>query len=213
MKSSILLLAAITGWAFIAKSARADEPIIPGEGYDSARYEDLWKKSPFAVATEEAAPDSPDYSLVGIAQFDGVYYASVVDRKTQEHFLLTTDKPSNGMTLTSVTTGHNGSETVAVVQKDGQAMTLKLEQVASAAGVPGAPPMPSTMPFPGGNNPQIQSPVVSGMNPSIQIPMPGTFQGQNHPNMPRFRRPLIHLPPPPPETTPAQPNLPSAPPK
>ncbi len=34
------------------------------------------------------------YTLVGIAEFDGISYASLVDQQTGDHFLLTTAKKS-----------------------------------------------------------------------------------------------------------------------
>jgi hypothetical protein len=191
MKNLLLIFVAVA--TVLPRLAHADTPIVPGDGFTSARYEDLWKKSPFAVATPEAAPDSPDYALVGIAQSEGLNYASVIDRKNQEHYLLSSDKPNNGLTLTSLTPGQNGSDTIAVVTKDGQAMTLKLEQVASPA--PGMP-MTSTIPQPGMNPPPIQPPMPNA-TAGISIPMPGSNQEQFRPNLPRFRRPLIHLPPPP----------------
>ncbi len=171
--------------------AWADDPAVPGEGFGASRYEALWTKSPFAVATAEAAPESSDYSLVGIAQFDGVSYASLIDKQNnQEHFLLSSDKPSKGITLVSVTRGHGPSDTLAVIQKAGQSITLKLEQpaLAPAAAANGAPGMP---------------PNAAGLTPGVitpQIPMPGASApgnpGQMSPPV-RIRPRIISVPPPP----------------
>lgn len=200
MKPRALLFLAIACGTPGAVSVRADDATLPGDGYSASRYEDLWKKSPFAVATAEAAPDSPDFMLVGIASVDGVSYASVIDKKTQEHFIVASDRPSDGLSLTSITPGHDGIETFAVMQKDGQPITLKLESVAAGApGVPGGAAAPvNSMPMPG------------SVPPAINIPMPGTasnFPGR--PLIPRYRRPPIHLPPPP---TPSSQPAPAAPP-
>src|ERR1700677_391923 len=200
---------------FHTTTARADDipPVpasdngVPGDGYDSARYEALWTKSPFAVETPEAAPDSPDFMLVGVASVDGVSYASVIDKKTQQHFLVSTDKASDGLTLTSITPAHDGIDTTAVVQKDGAPITPTLQpEPAGPGGAPGVAAInaPVPQPMPGA---------------ALQIPMPGsTVDNVPHrPMIPRFHRPPIHLPPvpgasPPPGQQPATSDQPVPPP-
>lgn len=154
--------------------AAPNSAVVPGAGFSAPRYEVLWTKSPFAVATSEAAVDtSPDYLFVGFDNVDGVSYASVIDVHTQEHFLISSDRPNRGLTLTSITRGHDGGDTYAQIQKDGQTISLKLEQA----------------PVPGGL-------AVSGMAGTPQIPMPGITPSFNVGSLPRtrFHRPLIHLP-------------------
>ena len=51
---------------------------LPGPAFDADRYRVLWEESPFAVATPVAV-ESQEFSLVGVAQFDGVAYVSLVD--------------------------------------------------------------------------------------------------------------------------------------
>jgi hypothetical protein len=178
-----LLFALSAGLALIAQPGRADDPAVPSAGFSASRYEALWTKSPFAVATSDAAQESPDYLLVGVANVNGISYASVIDAHNQEHFLISSDKPTRGLTLTSITRNHD--DTYAAVQKDGQPITLKLEQVAA---VPGAPP---NTPMPGIMTPQITMP---GATPTFPT-------GSGRPFSARYHHPLIHLPPPP---TPAQ---------
>jgi hypothetical protein len=191
--------------AFTAQSLRGDDAAVPEANFTASRYEVLWTKSPFAVATSEASMDSsPDYFLVGIANVEGISYASVVERQSQEHFVISTDKATRGLLLTSITRGHDGSETYATVQKNGQSITLKLEQQPVAATIPGAQPTPAM--------PGVMTP---------QIPMPGagsSAPGSTRPPITRFRRPPINLPPrpegqqaQPAPTTPTQPA--STPPK
>ena len=165
---------------------------VPGAGFAASRYEVLWTKSPFAVATTEVTADSsPDYFLVGISNFDGISYASVVETKTpQEHFLISTDKPTRGLTLTSITRSHDGLDTYAVVQKDGQSITLKLEQPPAMAAAPGAPPVNPRAP------PGIMAPQIT--MPGANVPMPGSVRPFT---FPRTHRPPIHLPPMPAPTT------------
>ena len=180
-----------------APPIRADDPAVPAGGFPASRYETLWTKSPFAVATAEAAADSPDYSLVGIANVEGVSYASVIEIRNQEHFLISSDKPSRGLTLTAITRSQDGKDTFATVQKDGQVLTLKLEQAPNA--VPGAP----------------VANVFSPGNMTPQLPMPGAGPSFLNGQMPRFpvriHHPLIRLPPHPdlPQPTPPPPPTPS----
>jgi len=111
---------------------------LPGSGFNGDRYTTLWTKSPFAIATPEAAAASQDYQLVGLAQFDGVSYASLIDKQTQEHFVLSSDKPVKSLTLISVAHSTEGGS--AVIQRNGEILTLKQEGAPLAA--LGQPPMP-----------------------------------------------------------------------
>jgi hypothetical protein len=180
----------------IAQAAHADAPAtpatpdapaassapVPTASFPASRYQALWSKSPFAVATSETVgEESPDYLLFGLAKIDGISYASVVEAKPpQEHFLISTDKPTRGMTLKSINHGHDATDTYVVVEKDGQSLTLKLQQ-ASAANEPAGAPQIGGMPG----------------NFAPQIPMPGSSSYPNAPSVrpfPRFHRPPIHLP-------------------
>jgi len=196
-----LLLALIGGGlAFGGCLIRADETVVPGSGFAASRYEALWTKSPFAVASPETTMTSPDYSLVGLAQFDGISYASLIEKQNQEHFLLSSDKPARGLTLVSVSHGHDAASTCAVIQKGGTSITLKLEEASM--------PLASAMPMgaPGMPNPMAMIPQPG--NPGGQIPAPGAFRpgGNNIPGVPgagqvppraMFRTHVIHIPPPP----------------
>jgi hypothetical protein len=170
----------------------SSDPDLPSANFAPSRYESLWTKSPFAVETaeESVGDDSPDYLLVGIARDQsGVYFASLIARQNQEHFLISSDKPTHGLTLNNITRSHDGADTYATVVKDGQTLTLKLQQaapVAAQGGQPGMPtPMPGGAPFsaPGTIIPNIQMP---GSSPSQ---MPGSMRP-----FPRNHRPTIHLP-------------------
>jgi len=217
MKTTVLSIILAAGLAPAAQPVRADNPAapaaqpvpadnsaVPNAAFSASRYEDLWTKSPFAVATSEAGPESPDYMLVGIANVDGISYACLIDAHNQEHFLISSDKPNRGLTLTSITRNHD--DTYAAVQKDGESITLKLQQPPPTAPAPGAPPANAIV-MPGG--------MPGGMTP--QLPMPGaslSIPGSGRPPT-RFRRPLIHLPPPPTQQqqpAPAQPAPVQAPP-
>jgi hypothetical protein len=186
----------------------ASGPTIPTGGYDAARYEVLWTKSPFAVATsEDAATESPDYSFIGFAaNIDGVSYASLIEKDNNTHFLISTDKTVKGMTLTSINKTKDGTDIYALVKKDGESISLKLEQapVSTVAQPPGAAPMNGAPPSPGLPIPQMTAP---GAVPGFGAP------GGNRP-FPRIHRTPIHLPPMPGQTqqaAPAPPPPPAAP--
>ena len=174
---------------------QANGPAIPTGGFDAARYEVLWTKSPFAVATsEDVATESPDYSFVGFAaNVDGVSYASLIEKDDNSHFLISTDKPVKGMTLTSINRSKDGSETYVIVQKDGQPITLKLEQAPQSAVAP---------PPPGMSMPNMPAPMATNPPPGVSVPQmaaPGSQPAfPNNPAarpFPRFHRQPIHLPP------------------
>lgn len=119
---------------------RGDSNVLPGGAFDSSRYHSLWEESPFAVATPVAV-ESVEYSLVGAAQFDGIAYASVIDKQSQEHFVVTSSTPSHGLTLVNLIRGQDVASTFANLQKNGGMLKLKLETTAS----PGSMPIPSSV--------------------------------------------------------------------
>jgi hypothetical protein len=188
MKYSFSIVSLFAGMVMITATgsiARADEKPLPGNGFPSSRYEALWDKSPFAVAsTEASAPSSPDYSLVGIAEFDGTSYASLIETGSHEHFLLSSGQEARGLKLLSVTQGKGPDGTVAVVEKNGQSLTLKLESAppASPPGIANVPAMTLT--------PQIPMP---GANPGVPGNYP--YAGQQNPPPIIFRRRIIRIPP------------------
>jgi len=184
-------------------STWADEAVLPGSGFAVSRYQALWTKSPFSVASPEAVTSSPDYSLVGLSRFDGISYASLIEKQTQEHFLLTSDKPVKGLTLVSVSQGHGAGNSSAVVQRGAESLTLKLEQVAFTPppnpvnGIPAAASNLIGSNVSGSAVPQIPMP---GTVPQIPMPgsgpAPGMAPGVAPPPAAFHRRP-IHIPPPP----------------
>jgi hypothetical protein len=141
---------AVVAAALFTMRAQADAPpapaVLPGAGFDGGRYATLWTKSPFAIATPEAVAASQDYQLVGMAQFDGISYVSLVDRQTQEHFVLASDKPVKNLTLVSISRGSTGAS--AIIQRNGEPLTLRQEEAAAPASgsVVGGIPIPQVSP-------------------------------------------------------------------
>lgn len=194
MNKHLLSLALIGSCALSGSAVWADDAPLPGQGFDAPRYEALWTKSPFAVAAAEASQGSSDYTLRGVSKIDGVTYVNLVDNQSQgDHFLVTSDKPSRGLTLVSVTRGHGDVATQVVVQKAGQWITLKLD-TSSSANVPPPPgaPIANTFPMPGAQASQIPMPGTGIVN----VPQGGAIPGQPMPMPPpRFRPRTLHLPP------------------
>jgi hypothetical protein len=165
---------------------------LPGNGFPASRYEALWSKSPFAVASADGSgPESPDYALVGIAEFDGISYASIIDKKSQnqEHILLSSEKDADGLKLVSVARGKDAESTTAVVLKNGESLPLKLDPSAGSP-APGMTPVPApviTMPGAVPAQTPVQPPASTGQPPPVT-----------------YRPHMITLPSPPP-TRPASP--------
>jgi hypothetical protein len=166
MKRLIPTLLTLLALAGGAHSVRGDE--LPGGPFPASRYSALWEKSPFAVETPVAA-ESVQYSLVGAAQVDGVSYLSIIDKQSQEHFVVTTTSPSHGLSLVSLT--HEPTSTFATMRSNGGILKLPLEGV----------------PVPAGQVviPQTNGPVING-----ETPTPVRHRS------PRFRRtyPPIYVP-------------------
>jgi hypothetical protein len=170
--------------------AGADTPVLPGNGFDASRYQGLWTKSPFAVASDDSTSTSPDYSLVGIAEIEGISYASLIDKQSQEHFLLCSDKPARGLTLISIKHGQNIADNSVIIQKkNGESITLKLEATASTPSVIPLIPMPGSTVAPQGAYPgQVRRSVFPGQM------QPGVYPRQGPPPAPFH--PRIIVPPP-----------------
>lgn len=172
-----IMLASPVAWAAPVSASSA----VPGPAFDGGRYANLWTKSPFAVATPDASSaTSADYQLVGLAQFDGISYASLIEKQSQEHFILASNKPVKDLKLVSVSRGPNGGS--AVVMHNGESLILREEAAPLDAGSTAALrtiiPPPGMMPSP--------NPAVGGLVPANRLP-------------PRARlHHLIRVPPPPP---------------
>lgn len=171
-----MMLLASDAWA-----APASAPATPGPAFDGGRYANLWIKSPFAIATPDAPAVSADYQLVGLAQFDGISYASLVEKQSQEHFVLASDKPVKNLKLVSISRGPGGAS--AVILRNGESLTLREEAVPAAGGAQTSTdprllnPPPGMVPSP--------NPSIGGLVPARRLP-------------PRARiHHIVHVPPPP----------------
>jgi hypothetical protein len=182
--------------------APIDDGTVSHQGYVAGRYETLWTRSPFAVETPEAAAESPDYSLVGVAEVDGVTYASLIQKGNGEQFIISSAKAERGLTLTSIKRGKgDGDDTTATINRNGEILSLKMEQAPVAT--------PSVVPnmgvgninsMPGSLTPQMMTPV---------IPMPGSSSQPPTRPLIRIHRPPIHVPPRPAQAAPMDNSAPA----
>ena len=112
-----------------------------------------------AFANDEAR-DSSGLSLVGVAEQEGVLYASLFDSATGDYFLPSTKAPDSGYELVAVTEDQN-----AVVRHNGQCYLLRLGWSGSATPVADAPSQASV---------QAQNIARPGSDESaVPIPPPG----------------------------------------
>jgi hypothetical protein len=163
-----------------------DEATVAHTGYQAARYEPLWTHSPFSVETpEDDTTQSAEYSLVGVAQIDGVSYANLVEKQNQNHFLISSDKTINGLMLTAVT--HRGGDIYATITHNGEVLSLKLESGGGATAPVLPPPMPNGMPV---------SAMPNGLPPGIMpqnIPMPNANPMPATRPLIRIHRPTVRI--------------------
>jgi len=181
-----ILLAVFT---LSAPWAWADEATLPGQGFVASRYEVLWTKSPFSVASSTEPVASPDYSLSGLSKFDGISYANLIDKQKNEHFVLTSEKPVRGLTLVSIARAQDPANSSVVIQRNGENITLKLDTQPA----PGSAPVP-VVTMPGPPLPAL---------PNAGVPNPGNPSGNptaaggpsDMPPPPLFHRHAVRVPP------------------
>jgi len=128
--------------------------------------------------TADPLLSSSHYTLVGIARFGGISYASLLDWQTGNHFLLSTDKKSElDVTLVSVRTFDDSSGPAAIIEKDNVSVLVKLESGISLAssGLISSPAL-FTQPSPAPNIPQPGSSDVSKLKPPPGAKLPLVFQ-------------------------------------
>jgi hypothetical protein len=168
-----LLLGGLSG------HATADSDTLPGGAFDPSRYHALWENSPFAVASPVAV-ESAEYALVGAAQFDGVSYASIVDKQSPDHFVVTSTTPSHGLTLVKLVRGQNADSTFVTLQKNGGVLKLKLETTAvPGSPAPSAPPVAQNAPA---FSPPVYTPGIRRRPPHVRNIIPPVFVPRPPPN-------------------------------
>jgi len=118
-----------------------------------------------SVTATDLSPTTSDFSLVGIARFDGASYACLFDAKTQRHLLLSTRDPESGLKLVSVASEDDSVGPSALIQANGTSILLKLGYGTITVSAEAA------------TDPEPVSQVDSAPStaiPSSVLPMPGT---------------------------------------
>ena len=186
---TLILILALLG----AIHAQAEEVLPPRFNFD--RYSKMVDHSPFAVATEVAAPAAtPDFAkdlyIANAARSpdgDMVTLASTADHNFKKY--LTTREPVDGYTIASIEWSDKVGATKVTISKDGNFATLTFNQAllsqsganAGFASKPFAPAPVPAMPNPNANvaNPAIQN-LAPGLPAEVQQLIPSREAARPH---------------------------------
>lgn len=148
------LMVACTGGLLLPSplpTARA-EPVR--ESYPVARYEMLWSKSPFTLASQVEDAPQPGFAdelvLVAVAQEDGRPTVIVVNKKTQARQLVTSDAANTaGLKLESIEPNDDPLKVRARIRKGSEVGVVKYDMALLAVRPPPpakgkGPPVPKT---------------------------------------------------------------------
>src|SRR6266705_3074895 len=169
---TLILILALLG----AIHAQAEEVLPPRFNFD--RYSKMVDHSPFAVATEVAAPAAtPDFAkdlyIANAARSpdgDMVTLASTSDHNFKKY--LTTKEPMDGYSIANIEWSDKVGETKVTIGKDGNFATITFNQALLSQTAPNAapasralsPPMPS---LPAPNAGGVPNPALSKLPPGV----------------------------------------------
>jgi hypothetical protein len=185
--------------------SQAEEVLPPQFNFD--RYSKMVEHSPFAVATEVAAPAAtPDFAkdlyIANAARSpegDMVTLASTADHNFKKY--LNTREPVDGYSIANIEWSDKVGATKVTISKDGNFATLTFNQALLSQSGPNpglasrfAPPMPAAPnPVPGVLNPAVQN-LPPGLPAEVQQLIPskdaarpharGLIQRNSNPNNP-----------------------------
>jgi len=177
--------------AFVC-AAFAENPVIP-QGHPPERYERIWKKSPFTVASV-IAPVETDTStftdsltLAGLLTIGGKPLVTVVQNDSQETQLVQADQPNPaGLQVVSFVNNLDPSKVEVVLKKGDATGTLRFTINETPAVMPDGQNIP---PAPMPPQPGIPAPVQPRVLPQTSGPM---MPAQNGPQV--IRRRQLQLP-------------------
>jgi hypothetical protein len=131
-----------------------------------------------SIAAVGSSPSASRYTLVGIARFEGISYASLLDQQTGDHFLLSTDKKSEfDVALASVRTDDDPSGPGAIILKDNVSVLIKLESELSVASSDSSTPAVVVgQPYPAQKIPRPGSARAGALEPPNGGKLPLVFQ-------------------------------------
>ena len=169
---TLILILALLG----AIHTQAEEVLPPRFNFD--RYSKMVDHSPFAVATEVAAPAAtPDFAkdlyIANAARSpdgDMVTLASSSDHNFKKY--LTTKEPVDGYTITSIEWSDKVGATKVTISKDGNFATLTfnqalLSQSGSNAGLASKPLPPPPMPAMPNRMTNVPNPALQNLPPGV----------------------------------------------
>ncbi len=143
----------------------AQETFTPPVPYETARYEMLWKKSPFTLASTEeivTAGFADNLILMGVARIGDQAIATVMDRSTSQRQTVTMNPNAQGLRLISVGDMSSPLKASVRVQLGSETAEIRFDpmlvQSGPAPGVPQVPVVPGQPPRPGQPVPAIQIP-------------------------------------------------------
>ena len=169
---TLILILALLG----AIHTQAEEVLPPRFNFD--RYSKMMDHSPFAVATEVAAPAAtPDFAkdlyIANAARSpdgDMVTLASTADHNFKKY--LNTKESVDGYTIASIEWSDKVGATKVTISKDGNFATLTFNQALLSQGGPNAGLASKLMPQPPA--PAMPNPITPNVaNPAIQNLAPG----------------------------------------
>jgi len=168
---TLILILALLG----AIHTQAEEVLPPRFNFD--RYSKMVDHSPFAVATEVAAPAAtPDFAkdlyIANAARSpdgDMVTLASTADHNFKKY--LTTKEPVDGYTIASIEWSDKVGATKVTISKDGNFATLTFNQALLSQSGPNAGLASKLLPQP--PVPAMPNPITNVPNPAIQNLAPG----------------------------------------
>jgi hypothetical protein len=185
--STLMLILALLG----VIHSQAEEVLPPRFNFD--RYSKMVDHSPFAVATEVAAPAAtPDFAkdlyIANAARSpegDMVTLASTSDHNFKKY--LTTKEPVDGYSIANIEWSDKVGATKVTISKDGNFATLTFNQALLSQSGPNpglvsramAPPVPA-MPNPAAvPNPALQN-LAPGLPPEVQQLIPSKDAARPH---------------------------------
>lgn len=186
---AIALVVAQNFCVFSVRGEKAgDLPVV----YPPARYEQMVKKSPFALATPVvAAPATPGFAtnlyVTGVAKIGNADFVSISTRDQQSRFsLLAGESSSEGISLVSVEWSDQIGKSRVTVKKGTEFAVLEFDQAALVSNPIQVPPQvaPPPMPVQPGVRPNVPGRVI--------LPNPGITPGQSGVVAPRQRLRIIN---------------------
>jgi hypothetical protein len=135
----------------VVSGVAADSSAFLPKPMDPARYESIWKKSPFTLSSAPAddltsnAGFIEQLALVGVTRRGDSSFVAVLNKTSGERFLVDANAEGNslGLVLVSISTEQDPNSVVVTLKKGSETGTLKFDpSLFVSANVP--PPAPNT---------------------------------------------------------------------